>query len=101
MTWKVKDLKELLEDKHNEDVVQFFEFDYGSEGYTSIANIGRINTRKPKRNEFEHSECKYCEEITVRDVKQLYCCKDKDIVYRHSGSCDNFQHKKYELEYSD
>ena len=96
--WKVKEIKELLKNKHDEDVVQFLTYNPRSEGYTNSILIGKIDTRKPKRNEFDHEDCKYCEEITIKGNKKLYCCKDDDILH-DDGSCNRFQHKRYELEY--
>ena len=100
MTWKVKELKEFLEDKHDEDIVEFFTYDYGSEAYTTLARIGRLNTRKPKRTEFEHEDCSCCETVTIKGSTRLYCNRNDELLKVYNiESCDDFQHKSYDIEY--
>lgn len=102
MVWKVKELKEFLEDKHDEDIVLFFTFDYGSEGYTSLARIGRLDVRKPKRTEFDHEECKFCEFVTIKGSDRCYCSRNDELLKRYDvSSCEDFQHNSYELEYTE
>lgn len=99
MSWKVKEVKEFLEDKHDEDIVLFYEINYGRE-YPSEATITRLSTRKPKRTEFEHEECKHCETVTIKDNNRLYCSRNDELLKTYNAdSCDDFQHKHYELEY--
>lgn len=102
MVWKVKEVKEFLEDKHDEDIVLFYEFDYDSEGYTSLARIGRLDVRKPKRTEFEHQECQFCETVTINGSNRCYCSKHDELLKTYNiESCEDFQHNSYELEYTE
>lgn len=102
MVWKVKEIKAFLEDQHDEDIVQFFTFDYDSEGYTSLARIGRIEVRKPKRTEFCHTECKNCESIKIKGDNRHYCNKKDELLKIYDEeSCEDFQHNSYELEYTE
>ena len=100
VVWKVKEVKEFLEDKHDEDIMQFFTFDYDSEGYTSLTRIGRLDVRKPKRTEFEHQECKNCQMVTINSSNRCYCSKNDELLKIYDvSSCEDFQHNSYELEY--
>ena len=98
MVWKVKELREFLADKHDEDVVEFGHYCQSKDNLLYFERFS-VRTRKPKRTEFNHEDCEFCEEITIKNNKKLYCCKKDDILH-DDESCNNFQHKKYELEYS-
>ena len=99
--WKIKDIKELIKDKHDEEIVLFKGYCRDTDGDT-IKNINRIVTRNPKRTEFEHKECKFCEKVTIKNTERLYCNRIDDILPRYEEySCEYFEHNKYDLEYSD
>lgn len=92
MDWKVKELQEWCKNQHPEDIVKFYYWDYD---VRRLIDICDLETRKPKRTEFEHCECKHCEPVKIKGNERLYCNKMDDVIDKYStDSCDNFEHKE-------
>ena len=100
---RVKDIKEWCKDKHPEDIVVFlgycrqYDQDYHEKG------VSKLKTKYPKKTDFKHEECKFCEEIEIKGTKRLWCNKKHDIIHKYNWeSCEGFEHKDYkDMYYSD
>lgn len=99
--WKVKDLKKWcnLRSTKDDDVVRVYTFDeFGDEVFVDDDFL--ITTRKPRRTDFKHSECSYCEETYFNGVKRLYCNYLEDIILKRDiYSCKNFEYKDKDLDF--
>lgn len=102
MAWKVHEVKEFLENQHNEDIVEFGHYCQSRDNPLYFEQFS-LRTRRPKRTEFEHTECRFCESIQLKGNERLYCNREEDIIDKYSdGSCDEFEHKDYkDLEYDE
>ena len=97
---KVKEFKRYLQDKNDEDVVIFSEYSPYSEAFTrQVKVVPRL--RSPKRTEFTHTECKFCETLTIKKQERYYCNKAEDIIgkYNSDSSCEEFEHRTKQINY--
>lgn len=100
--WTVKDLKEWCNFRNggDEDIVRVYTLDeFGDEVFVDEDFL--VTTRKPRRTDFTHSECGYCEETCFNGVKRLYCNYWEDIILKRDiYSCENFEHKEKFINYA-
>lgn len=102
MTWKIKDLKEFCSEHEDYQVVKFLTWSEYSESYTKEVPVD-LEVRNPKRNEFTHKECLYCEKMNIKGNERLYCNKKEDFIpkYDNDGSScdDDFDHQNGIVEF--
>lgn len=100
MTWKIKDLKEFCNEHEDYKVVRFLTWSDYSEAFTKEVSVD-LEVRNPKRNEFTHKECLYCEKMTIKGNERLYCNKKEDFIPKYSeSSCDDdFDHQNGIVEF--
>lgn len=95
--WKIKHLKEYcnLKSSKDEDIVRVYTLDeFGDEVFFDDDFL--ITTRPPKRTDFTHQECRYCEETCFNGVKRLYCNYWEDIILKRDVySCEHFKDLDY------
>lgn len=96
---KVRDLKKWCENKQDDDVVVFCTYSPSSEAYTNSVNCA-LRLRRPRKDDFSHKDCRYCEAITIKDDERLYCNYKKDVIdkYRINSSCDCFEHMNEDVK---
>ena len=96
---KVREFKRFLQDKNDEDVLIFSEYSPYSEAYTrEVRVVPRL--RSPRKTEFTHEDCKFCETITLKNQKRVYCNQAEDIISKYDTcSCEHFEHKNQEIKY--
>lgn len=96
---KVKEFKQWLQDKNDEDIIIFSEYSAGSEAFTCEVSV-KPRLKRPKRTDFEHKDCKYCEPVEIKGENRLYCNRICDIIDRYDDeSCDCFQHKSKDVDF--
>ena len=96
---KVKEFKKWLQNKNDEDIVIFSEYSHNSEAYTKEVDVAP-RLKRPRKTEFNHETCKFCETLEIKDQQRLYCNKTKDIISKYdTESCRNFEHKNKNIKY--
>ena len=97
---KKKEMIEFLEKYDDDDVIEYVGWDDYSECYDRPVSVVR-RMRLPKRTEFRHKQCKYYEQIKVKDKLRGYCNRKEDFIREYHGykSCDDFVHNTHEIDY--